>query len=99
MKLTIGMFGTCGGSKWREPMIAVVENAAPYPCVLYQLGPRAIDYGRSRYLGWLEKLAVAESNNAWHGYAQQPAPFEVPDDEPFTLKIDGGEMDLDDAAA
>lgn len=87
------------GLGFREPMIAVVENTAPYPCVLYQLGPRAIDYGRSRYLGWLEKLAVAESNNAWHGYAQQPAPFEVPDDEPFTLKIDGGELDLDDAAA
>lgn len=87
------------GLGWREPMIAVVENTAPYPCVLYQLGPRAIEYGRSRYLGWLEKLAVAESNNAWHGYAQQPAPFEVPDDEPFTLKIDGGELDLDDAAA
>lgn len=87
------------GLGWRVPMIAVVENIAPYPCVLYTLGPRAIDYGRSRYLGWLEKLAVAEENNAWHGYAQQPVTFDVPDDEPFTLKIDGGELDLDDVAA
>ena len=87
------------GLGYRTPMIAVVENTAPYPCVLYPLGPRAVDYGRSRYLGWLEKLAVAEENNAWHGYAQQPVTFEVPDDEPFALKIDGGELDLDDAAA
>lgn len=83
----------------RVPMIAVVENTAPYPSVLYPLSPRAIDYGRSRYIGWLEKLAVAEENNAWHGYAQQPVTFDVPDDEPFALKIDGGELDLDDAAA
>lgn len=86
------------GLGWREPLIAVVENTAPYPCVLYPLSPRAIDYGRSRYLGWLEKLAVAEESDAWHGYAQQPVTFDVPDDEPFTLITDGGELDLSDAA-
>ena len=74
------------------------EIAIGAPGGLYQLGPNAIEYGRARYNGWLNKLAIAEQNNAWHGYAQQPVPFEVADDEPFSLLIGADPVDLSDAA-
>lgn len=50
MKLTIGMFGTCGGSKWREPMIAKFK----------ELG---FDYFDPQVPNWTAECAIAEAEH------------------------------------
>ncbi len=48
MKLTIGMFGTCGGSQWREPMIAKFKE-------------QGIDYFNPQVANWTAECAIAEA--------------------------------------
>lgn len=87
------------GLGYRAPAIVVVENVAPYPCVLFHLSARAIEKGRALYRGWLERLASCEASNAWPGYVQSATDFDLPDNEPFRLDIDGEAFDFDTAAA
>lgn len=87
------------GLGWREPAIIVVENVAPYPCVVFNLTPRAVEKGRAMYRGWLERLASCEAGDHWPGYVQAPTEFDLPDDEPFRLDIDGEPFEFDNAAA
>lgn len=50
MKLTIGMFGTCGGSKWREPMIEKFKE-------------QGIDYFDPQVPNWTPECAVEEADH------------------------------------
>ena len=48
--LTIGMFGTCGGSKWREPFIEKYE----------ELG---ISYFNPQVDNWTDQNAIVEARH------------------------------------
>lgn len=79
----------------RVPYIVAVESGAPNPVVAMKLTDRAIDQGRAIYRGWLERLRVCEDSNDWPGYAQSVVDFDVPDDAPFSLLIDGDDTEVD----
>lgn len=50
---TIGMFGTCGGSKWRDPFMAVyTEKGMPF------FNPQVAD--------WTPEMAVVEAHHLAH---------------------------------
>ncbi len=79
----------------RVPYLVAVESGAPNPVVAMRLTDRAIEQGRAIYRGWFERLMACEQSNQWPGYAQSIVDFDVPDDSPLTLVIDGEDEDVE----
>ncbi len=59
--------------------IVAVETAPPYPVVLYQITPRAIDAGTALWRSWFERLRVCEETNEWPGYTQTIVDLDISD--------------------
>lgn len=75
-----------------EAYIVAVGSSPPYPVTTFRLTERAIEQGRKQYRLWFEQLMVCESCNEWPEYAQGDVPFDVPDDDQFSLLISGEEV-------
>jgi hypothetical protein len=78
--------------KPRDAFIVAVESKLPHPITVLQLTERAIDKGQRLCRLWWEQLRVCMRENHWPPYVQSVVPFDVPDDDEFTLMIDGEEV-------
>jgi len=76
-------------------LIVAVESAAPYPITIFQLTQRAIVEGAKLWNLWFSRLMVCEETNCWPAYSEAIVPFETPDTEGLTLKIDGEEVEIE----
>lgn len=82
-------FGT-PASYW----IVAVESAPPYPVTVFRLTDNALDLGERMCRAWLERLLVCESSDMWPAYTDAAVPFDIVEDEGFTLKIDGEDVEV-----
>ncbi len=73
-------------------IIVAAENRPPYAVTTYQLTPRALDFGRKIYRGWLEQFLVCERSNEWPGYVL--GMLDAPEEE-LTLTINGEVTEVD----
>jgi len=75
--------------------IVAVESSPPYPVTIFKLTGRAYDEGTKLWRLWFERLLVCEQSEKWPAYCESIVPFETPDTEGLTLKIDGEEMEIE----
>ena len=57
--------------------VVAVESAPPFPVVVFELTPEALEHGRKLCRLWLEQLLVCEQSDHWPGYAQSVVPLDV----------------------
>lgn len=57
------------GSKPRSSYIVAVESKAPYPVIVLELTPRALDEGAKLCREWLATYKACEASGKWPGYA------------------------------
>jgi hypothetical protein len=70
-----------------DALIVAVESSPPWPVVVRQLTPQALDVGARLVRLWMERLLVCERSGQWPGYAQGIVPLDI---EPETeLDFDG----------
>jgi hypothetical protein len=74
--------------------IVAVESAPPYPVTVFRLTDNALDLGERMCRAWLERLLVCEESDSWPAYTDAVVPFDVVEDEGFTLKIDGEDVEV-----
>jgi hypothetical protein len=78
----------------------MVEAAEPFDVIPYEVSDAAIDEGRTRYRGWLERIRGCTESGVWPGRAPEAVPFDLPEwayldrEEPVTLTIGGEEMTI-----
>lgn len=65
----------------RISRIVAVESKPPYPVMVYDVGPTALDVGRKQARLAFERLLVCEASNDWPGYAAGPVLLEAPEYE------------------
>ncbi len=87
---TLGKIGRDGSC-----LIVAVESSPPFPVTIFQLTQRAIIEGSKLWNLWFNRLMVCEESNLWPAYSDAIVPFETPDTEGLTLKIDGEEMEIE----
>lgn len=68
------------GTAPQELCIIAVEKTRPYVVQTYRLTARDIELGEQILGSWFEAYRVAESSDAWDGYAYGTLDLEVPDD-------------------
>jgi hypothetical protein len=84
-------------SRWYWIM---AEAAEPFDVIPYEVSETAIDEGRTRYRGWLERIRECTESGVWPGRAPEAVPFDLPEwayldrEEPVTLTIGGEEMTI-----
>lgn len=78
-----------------ECYIVAVESSPPYPVVTFKLSQRAMIEGTKLWNLWFSRLMVCEETNVWPGYSDAIVPFETPDTENITLKIEGEELEVE----
>lgn len=83
-------FGT-PASYW----IVAVESAPPYPVTVFRMTDNALDLGERMCRAWLERLLVCEASDAWPAYTEAAVPFDIVEEEGFTLKIDGEDVEVE----
>lgn len=84
-----------GRQKPRESFLVAVESIAPHPITVFALTDRALEQGARLWRLWFERLRACEESDAWPGYAESVVPFDLPDEDPLVLKIDGEELDVE----
>ncbi len=83
-------FGT-PASYW----IVAVESSPPYPVTVFRLTDNALDLGERACRAWMERLLVCEAADCWPGYTDAVVPFDIAEDDGFTLKIDGEDVEVE----
>lgn len=78
-----------------EYWIIAVESSPPYPVTLFKLTERAVTEGEKLWRLWFERLLVCEATDTWPAYTAAPVPFDTPDVESLTLKIEGEEVEVE----
>jgi hypothetical protein len=78
-----------------ELWIIAVESAPPYPVTLFKLTERAVLEGQKLWRLWFERLLVCEATDTWPAYTAAPVPFDTPDMEGLTLKIEGEDVEVE----
>jgi hypothetical protein len=73
--------------------LVCVESSAPYPVVIYELSPRALDFGMRLCRTWMERLLVCEAEDFWPGYSEATVLLDVPDDD-FSFLVSGDADEL-----
>lgn len=53
----------------RQYRIVAVETTPPYVVQVYRLPEDVLEHGRSRYMPWLDRLALCSDASNWPGYA------------------------------
>jgi hypothetical protein len=84
----------CGFGTPASYWIVAVESAPPFPVTVFRMTDNALDLGERMCRAWLERLLVCESSDAWPAYTEAPVPFDIAEDEGFTLVVDGEEMEV-----
>ena len=82
-------FGT-PASYW----IVAVESASPFPVTVFRMTDNALDLGERMCRAWLERLLVCEASDQWPAYVESAVPFDIVEDDGFTLTIDGEETEI-----
>ncbi len=85
-----------GRARPSSAYIVAVESTPPHPVTVFCLTDRALDQGARTWRLWFERLRACEESNAWPPYAEAAVLFDVPEnDDGFTLKIGGEEVEID----
>jgi hypothetical protein len=61
---------------------------------VFRLTDNAIDLGERACRAWLERLLVCEDSDAWPAYTDAVVPFDIAEDDGFTLQIDGEDVEV-----
>lgn len=85
----------CGFGTPASYWIVAVESARPFPVTVFRMTDNALDLGERMCRAWMERLLVCESSDAWPAYAESPVPFDVSEDDGFTLRIDGEDVEIE----
>jgi hypothetical protein len=84
----------CGFGTPAAYWIVAVESSPPYPTTVFRLTDNAIDLGERACRAWLERLLVCEDSDAWPAYTDAVVPFDIAEDDGFTLQIDGEDVEV-----
>jgi PDDEXK-like domain of unknown function (DUF3799) len=74
--------------------IVAVESKPPYAVAVFQVTPRAEDFGRRLYRTWLEEFLNCERSNHWPGYG--PGVIDAPEDAVELVGPDGEVLEVTD---
>lgn len=84
----------CGFGTPASCWIVAVESSPPYPVTVFRLTDNALDLGERACRAWMERLLVCEESDCWPGYTDAVVPFDMAEDDGFTLKIDGEDVEV-----
>lgn len=62
--------------------IIAVESKPPYPVVVWEVKPSALEEGRKCCVAWFERMNVCRAAGYWPGYTDAILPLEWADEEP-----------------
>lgn len=81
-------------AKPRSHYVVAVESKAPHPVTVFELTERAKDQGTRLWRLWYEQFLTCEESGCWPEYVEGIVPFDVPDESPFVLRVDGEEQEV-----
>jgi hypothetical protein len=84
----------CGFGTPASYWIVAVESAPPYPVTVFRMTDNALDLGERMCRAWLERLLVCEASDTWPAYTEAAVPFDIVEEEGFSLKIDGEDVEV-----
>lgn len=85
----------CGFGTPASYWIVAVESAPPFPVTVFRLTDNALDLGERMCRAWMERLLVCEASDTWPAYVESAVPFDVAEDDGYTLRIDGEDVEVE----
>jgi PDDEXK-like uncharacterized protein DUF3799 len=72
--------------------IVAIETKPPFAVAVFELTPRALEYGERIWRGWMETLLVCEKSNVWPGY--DLGVLDAPPEDFSLVGADGEELEI-----
>lgn len=83
-----------GLSTAADKYIVAVESAPPYPVTVFRVSEETVEQGRRNLRLWAERALVCEASESYPAYAQSVVDFDIGDNDPFSIVVNGEELDV-----